>query len=900
MISRPCILPAAVTAAFLLLLTSCEQEKMTEYARGEGVEKARPMPEDAGGSDASFALAPDEFSLREAIGARAHVFSPEDEIYFKSSLYHPGVDGDGQPRLDVPEAGSGEYLMFLYPKGSRYWFTDAEQAPLKGLIIPYSQFYGTTAALMDSYPMMAEYDPAEEGIIRFRELLSAVSVTVRGSGKLASVHLQNKSASQLLENNLAGVASFTTEGNYELTEGVNFVNLNCTDGGKGVEISPSGTTFYLIVAPGSYSEGLRLTLTSMDHKGQVFDVSPFTVAPGELKALEGDFSFAPEEDLLFFEHFDNFVWGGNVQGNQAVSSYAPDASSNPNDDPGARTGYEQAFVKVGVTTPGSAFIQNNWATVNGWTVGERPSVNPEYVTSRNIGDLVYMYRAQEFQGCVSLGGMDETRGLIQPLKSFPVTDALYYNVKLSFDMCYRYNGDDLLSTMLSGSGIAERLVVDGEEVVLETTMEGNNTYTHSYQNTTSLFPAQFPGPLSERYEEGWHHVEITYSGLNELSQLRIQGQDAVAAFKHGVLVDNIEIRRVPRPEVAERPLRVLMFNIQYGMWADQANNFDGFAAFIKKYDPDVCVFCEAKSGWKDGVATNAGASQYRLFKNNRVNDPDSRNNITNNEWKALAARWGHNYHAVGAYWFNDAHTNINLFPQVITSKYPITTVSRLHNCAVPGESNVSLTRGGGHFQIQVYGETVNIVTVHLWPFKYRYNNNTSTENREGYTIQRRELKGALHATVDRTDCGDNWLIMGDMNSISPLDEEYYYAISYKEYNEHGDKWMATHRQVVQRPEGPIVGELVFSRPLYDMLREGEGSLYTGPGRFPTSTGGQVRYDIMYGSESMRRRVDAFSMVLHDSWSSIRTTSQYDPEDDTKKAKIPSDHMPVLVEFDMSK
>ena len=895
--NRHCILLAAAASALLLL--SCEQEKMTDYARGEGVEKATPMPADAEGSAAGFALGTDELPLREAVGAQAHVFSPLDEIYLKSALYHPVVDEEGIPHLDVPEATSGEYLMFLYPQGSRYWFTDAEQAPLKGLIIPYSQFYGTTAQLMETYPMIAEYDPAEPGAIHFRELFSAVSVTVRGTGTLVSVHLQNKSSEQLVERNLAGVASFTEDGRYDLTEGVNFVNLNCTDGGRGVEISPEGTTFYLIVAPGSYNDGLTLTLTSKDHRGQVFDVAPFTVAPGELKALEGDFTFAPDEDLLFFEHFDNFVWGGNVQGNQAVSSYAPDATSNPNEDPGARTGYEQAFVKVGATTPGSAFIQSNWATVNGWTVGERPSVNPEYVTSRNIGDLTYMYRTQEFQGCVSLGGMDESRGLFQPIKNFPI-DAIYYNVELSFDMCYRYNGDDLLSTMLAGSGIAEQLFVDGEEVALETSFEGNNTYTHNYQNTTSLFPAVVPGPRSERYEEGWHHVVIRYGGLNELSQLRLQGQDAVAAFKHGVLVDNVEIRRLPREEVAERPLRVLMFNIQYGMWADQANNFDNFVAFIKKYDPDVCVFCEAKSGWKDGVSATAGASQYRLFKNNKVNDPDSHNNITNNEWKALAARWGHPYHAVSAYWFNDAHTNVNLFPQVITSKYEIETVKRLHNCSVPGESAVSLTRGGGHFQIKPYGETVNIVTVHLWPFKYRYNNSESTEKREGYSIQRRELKGALHETVDRTDCGDNWLIMGDMNSISPLDEEYYIAIGYKEYNDHGDKWMATHRQVVQRPEGPIVGELVFSRPLYDMLREGEGSLYTGPGRFITSTGGQVRYDIMYGSESMRRRVDAFSTVLHDSWSNIRSTSQYDPEDDTKKAKIPSDHMPVLVEFDMSK
>ena len=42
-------------------------------------------------------------------------------------------------------------------------------------------------------------------------------------------------------------------------------------------------------------------------------------------------------------------------------------------------------------------------------------------------------------------------------------------------------------------------------------------------------------------------------------------------------------------------LRVLYWNIQNGMWADQHNNYDNFVEWVKKYDPDVCIWCEAKS-----------------------------------------------------------------------------------------------------------------------------------------------------------------------------------------------------------------------------------------------------------------------------------------------------------------
>ena len=85
-----------------------------------------------------------------------------------------------------------------------------------------------------------------------------------------------------------------------------------------------------------------------------------------------------------------------------------------------------------------------------------------------------------------------------------------------------------------------------------------------------------------------------------------------------------------------------------------------------------------------------------------------------------------------------------------------------------------------------------------------------------------------------------------------------------------------------------------------MLREGENSLFKGPGRFMTSTGGNVRMDIMYGSESMRRRVTSLALIVRDKWSDITESAVYDPESDSKHPSVPSDHRPLLIEFDMSK
>lgn len=873
------ILPALAA----LTLVSCQDDMKLQYAKGDGIEKEQELPGVPDGEQARFTVTTQEGSLRSVIGTGPHVFSAEDRIYLRSEYYTPVVEEDGTVHLEVEQAASGEYQLFCFPKGSGYWFRGAGENPLQDLVIPYSQFYRSTVDSLAYYPLYASVEGNLSDGIQFREVISAVGISLSGTARIASVHLQNKAGAKEVSDNLAGVAAFDPERGYVLQEGVDFVNLNCTDGGKGVQLSPSGKTFYLVLAPGNYSAGLTLTVTDMNHKGQVFEIPAFEVAAGEVKTFS--FDYAPDEDLLFFEHFDNFVWGGNVRGGKGVSSYAPDALSSP---AAGRSGYEEAFTTVGVSTPGSAFIQENWSTINGWTVGERPSVNPSYLASRNIADYTYLYRCQEYQGCLSVGGGDEIRGGVQPLKTLTFDDC-FYGLRLSFDICLRYGTEDQFCTQLSGSGIASRLVVDGKEIPLENTIGGNNTYSYTFQNVCAIRRSDIPGPASEQYAEGWHHVEMSLTNLNELSTLGLWGYDSSNSIKHGCFVDNIEIRYEPVEHPANR-LRVLLFNIQNGMWADQGNNFENFVAFVNKYDPDVCIFCEAQSLWKTGSAEYASAASYQLFTG-RTGRGSTASSLENEQWKALAARFGHGYHAVSAY-----HDD---YPQVITSKYPVTTKNRMNSGTDSKGRNTNITHGAGHYQVTVGGKTINFVSMHMWPFKYGPGVWNASEEKqaesaaklEGYDFAQREVEAILNATVMRSDCGDDWLLMGDTNSVSPVDGDYYDEVSYTRWDQEGYKWVLPH---VTFRSGD------FGRPLYDMLREGDGSYYTGPGRFMPSTSSAARMDIMYGSESMRRRVSGMSLIVSDKWSDITTSAVYDPESDSKHPKVPSDHRPLLIEFDMSK
>ncbi len=873
-----------IRALFLLLIllpgfaaVSCKDDLKLQYAQGEGLEKDQMLPSAPEGEKKGFSIYLEEGSLREVIGTGKHVFSVDDQIYLRSEFFSPSVDENGNARLDVLQSASGSYRLLCFPRGSRYWYRDGGENPLDNLVIPYSQFYRSTADSLRFFPLYGEYsgEGGDSGIV-FRELISAVAINVKGdaSERLASVHLGYENGAPAL---LAGVASYDPRNGFVLKEGVDFVNLNCTDGGAGVALSPAGKTFYLILAPGSYPAGLTLTLTGMDHRGQCISVDAFELSPGEVKVLPS-FSYAPEEDLLFFEHFDNFVWGGHVKGHVGVSSYAPDSFTTPGAD---RKGTEESFMSIGSSVPGSVAIQSNWDRVNGYSVGNASDVSGDYLRSRNISDYKYLLRCEEYQGCLAVGS-ERSRGGIQPFASFD-EDAPLFGITVDFDISFREGADEFFCSLLDNSGIATELAVDGIPVTLSDAIEGNNTYSHSFRNICHV------EPFAE--EKSWHHVQVKLTNLNEISALGLWGEDN-SERTHGVFIDNVEIRRasIPHPE---KKLRVLLYNIQNGMWADQGNDFVNFVDFVRKYDPDVCVFCEGQSVWATGVAsTNGfGKAKYFLFKNKATTSVTQGNGVTaaeNAEWRELAARFGHSYHAVSAYRDD--------YPQVITSKYPVTTIKRISSGTDATGKSTTVMHGAGHFQITVDGKTINFVTMHMWPFKYdpsKWENEASIAALEGYVYARREVETIMNATSKRTDCGEDWLLMGDTNSVSPLDAPYYESepVQYSRWLEE-NKWAEPHRAFRNQTKA--------GRKLYDLLREGEGSHYTGEGRFMTSTGGVSRMDIMYGSESMCRRVTGMSLIINDKWSKVVSSPIRDPESDTKQAKVPSDHRPLLIEFDMSK
>jgi len=845
-----------LSALFCVFCTP--QKDMIEYTPAEEKGSSGKFePLDDSGLKALFYLDVPSDCILSRTGGTKHAFSSNDQIYSRMETFSPVQGGDGRFCVEVPSSQAHNYRMFLYPGGCKSWYM--ESAPLKGLMIPYSQFYGKTISQMSTFPLYGEYSEKTGNTIVFKDIYSVLKVAVQGAVEVSSVHIENNETDPVNSFYLAGLANYDPEGGYKVGSGVNFINLNCLDSvGNGVLLTQEGKVFYLIIAPGDYKKGLTLSVSDKNHKAQEFNIPPFAVTAGEIKDL-GLFSYEPSDNLLFYERFDNFVWGGNVKDSESMfASFAPDAVTNLDENPTSRSGFENALTKISNTTAGSALIQSTYTA--GYTVDQRHAVSDEYVVSRNIGDYNYMYRCQEFQGCISAGATDAIRGLVN-LVNFTGLDKGLYKVFVDFDIAFRYGSTDEFALQITKSGIVRNVTIDGKPLELKTTIDGNNTYTHSFLNRCLMSRKDLVPPTSVADASGWHHVEVEAWNFCEVSDLVLEGATTDASLKHGFYLDNIRVRVEPMPR---GNLRVLYMNIQNGMWADQGNNFDNFVSWVKKYDPDICVWCESRTLYKTGTDKSVSSDSERFLCK-------TMGSATDEGWKNLAARYGHQYHSISGFRDN--------YPQVITSKYPITTLGRYTSIG----SGKNIQHGAGMFSVTVGGKTLKIVTLHLWPQLYAPSSNTaaSAAALQGRDHQVLEINKILDLTNPvPTEC---FLMMGDHNAISRIDSWYYEANHL--YEVVTTKWNTTPLEFtdgVYREKWYQANDRIIANGAYDdMIRK------FWPGKFIASTGGAGRIDLMYGTPVMTEKLVNMTAV-HDSWSTIVSGKTV--------FSLPSDHLPILADF----
>ena len=740
----------------------------------------------------------------------------------------PNKDASGKWFIDVPENTAGEYTAVRISSSSARWYNGS---PFREVAIPVGQFFRKNTNELGDYPCYARYRKEDGNKLVFNDAFAVLDLEITGDATLTSVHASAPGGEKV-----AGRGSYApSKGSFNMTDGMSWATVNCTPAGTGVKLDGTGVHIPVIVVPGTFSKGIELTLCDASRRMVRQTVPACTLAPGEVKAVRVEYK--PADDLVWYEGFDRLVWGGELMGGKSAIGYAPD-DKNPGADGAAdRTGTELATTRVSYDTPGTGFIQSNtWDEVNGQNVLSSHRMTENYVRSRGFEDYTYLFRCQEYPGMLVVGAANSGRGVV---RTPPISNLEgFATVKLSFRFCFHPGAtDNLLFEVMNGGQLSE-VKVDGTPVAT-----GKDKFT--YQGNASIWNGThtqlpLPGSLEER--KTWHEVEATIEHATDGTCLYFAGNSS-SSGNHGFFLDDILVTRVGG-EGRKGNLRLLYWNIQNGMWADQPNNYDNFVAWVKKYNPDICVWCESASIYKDRTGTSAAQADRFLP----------------NGWPALAARYGHQHTAVGGWRDN--------YPQTVTSKYPVTSILKITNTDVSGKP---IAHGAAIQEVNVNGRKLWFVTAHMWPQAYGFGvssagQEASKERHEGDYYREYEMNYIVAHTVNDSKYAaqQDWFLLGDFNSRSRLDNWFY--------------------QYAADNTALLTQDIVLNKTnLVDVIAQSH------PGQFITSTMGSARIDYVYASPSVYAQV-ADAMILMDKWtSSVKSTwypSFYDP----------SDHRPILIDL----
>ena len=760
-------------------------------------------------------------------------------ISVNSAIYPIEFTADKRPYVDVEFSEDNSYTALLQtPSSSSRYGTNA----YTNLKLPHSQFHNTVESIISAFPMYAQYAPANGNKLIFNDGFAIVHLRMKGSAKIASVRIENPE-----QNNIAGLSSAnTTTGRFTVSKGVDFAALNCTNQGSFVQLNTStATDFYVMLAPGTYASGLNLSVCDSEHLAVLQTIPALTLEEGDVYHI--DMTYSPDSSLLYYEGFDNFVWGGDyMKGSSKGKGLSPDGSTISYTSGLTRTGYEEAFSQVNYNNPGTGFIQSNtWADVSNQTVALSHQMPDSYITSRNIGDYQYMFRAQEHPGYIAIGATTTGRGMFRlPLLSKQKSIA---TVKVSFKFSIQpgYVSDGTLETNIIYGGYIASAKLNGVALSEELT-------SYSSETAKTIIPrSQLLIPTNATVAKEWNTIELVVEGATNGTILNIT-DTSLTSGKHGIYLDSIEIREIEN-SWAKSPttLRVLMWNIQNGMWCDQPNNYNNFVEWVKKWDADICIWCESETIYKDNTSTNQTESKRYLP----------------NGWSALCKRYGHSYAYTGG--------NRDNYSQTVTSKFPISNVLRITNSNVSGKP---ITHGAGHCTVTFNGKKVNIVACHMWPQQYAYGvsgsdkQTESANNLEGDYYREFEMQYIVSQTVNKSSNSNEtlWLLGGDTNSRSPKDEWFYNP------NTIGPTKYLPHKYILENTN------------LKDVIAD----RFPAGRYFMTSTYASNRIDILYASPEMFNRITC-STMLFDAWAHNLPVSEY-----VSGFHTPSDHRPVIVDFDM--
>ena len=773
-----------------------------------------------------FYLSEKEDATRTITGLSARDWA-KSSVIMNGKTYAVALTDEktSRPYVEVDEANS--YNASLITSTSNRWHGSSTYSDIK---LTHSQIYHTSASSIKAFPMYASYSKETGNKLIFNDGFAMVVVKLKGSAKISSVKVENPQGKAI-----SGIATFMpTKGYFTINKGLDFAVLNCTNKGDFVSLSNTKNTYFrLMIAPGNYSDGLRISICDADRGAMFITTESLNLSAGDVHTIETNYEC--DKDLIFYEGFDNFVWGGDIMKGSEGFGFSPTADKMAVSSGTELTGYENAFTEVTYDNPGTGFIQSNtWDDVSGKGVEASHLLSESYVKSRNIGEFLYMFRAQERPGYIAIGEGNAARGIMctSTVKKMTNIGEMKVSMRVAVEANFSRN---LVIDVVHGGAI--------KSVSLDGTILKPSEINQKISGSDSSFT--LPNNLlkvasSVAEAKTWLDLEFIIDGITDGSKFYIN-TDSASTGEHGIYVDYIKCYKVSDWNDSKN-LRILYWNIQNGMISDQHNNYDNFVKWVKKWDPDICVWCESETIYKD--KTGSGTSTKFLP----------------NGWSQLCARYGHVYAAVGG--------NRDNYPQTITSKHPIKTIKKITDTDKSGKP---VAHGAGHFQIEVHGKKINFVTLHMWPAAHAFgasNTTTSAAAKEGDYYRQFEMQYIVDQTVNNPAHASEeyWILCGDTNSYSRMDDWS------TKYSEKDPTKLITHDVILNQTN---LKDVIAHRDCYG---EKNNAIL------------RCRIDFIYASPKMFDHITN-SIMMMDNWCGpIKKWEYYTSFSD------PSDHTPVLADF----
>lgn len=249
-----------------------------------------------------------------------------------------------------------------------------------------------------------------------------------------------------------------------------------------------------------------------------------------------------------------------------------------------------------------------------------------------------------------------------------------------------------------------------------------------------------------------------------------------------------------------------------------------------------------------GMQTDTTREKKAFVEWIKKQDPDilafqEMNKFTQQSLEAMARKYGHTYAVL---------LREQGYPVALTSKAPIVNVRKVIDNMHHGF---------------IVAETMNynILVLHLSPHKY---------------WKRREEMDVILQTIAAQPSQKKWIVMGDFNSLSPLDKENYTDGKLLECYQAAAKKHSFHENLVDGKLDYAVQQKVLDFGLVDAVKEYEKKYISStPTNYEKPVGSATnRIDYIYVSKDLKSKIRR-AIILKDDFTRVR-----------------SDHFPVLLEI----